>query len=126
MVHLPSFEKLLDSEKHLTTWDSVANVQTSVSTLSCGVQDMTWAKLNAKTVLVVLGANGSQFVLHCLHSAIGAPVEELGQQVHDIQGARVNFGAISCASSYIASTLGRDVVIRTLDGSGALACQSHM
>jgi hypothetical protein len=125
VVHLTSSDKELDNEKHLTTWDSVTNNRISVTTLSCGVQDMTWTKLNANTVLVVLCTNGFQCVLPGLRSAIGEPVQDLGQQVHDAQGTRVCFGAVSCASSYVASTLGQDVVIRNLGGSGAHACPSH-
>ena len=86
---------------------------------------MAWTTLNANTILVVLCTNGFQCILPCLRSAIGVPVQSLGQQVHDVPGTKVRFGAVSCASQYVASTLGQDVTIRVLGGSGAHACQSH-
>lgn len=79
---------------------------------------MAWTKLEGETFLVVLCANGVQYIFPCLGSAIGIPIECHERQVHDDKPADIHSGTVTCASSSVASTLGQDVAVRTLDGCG--------
>lgn len=79
---------------------------------------MAWTKLQGKTFLVVLCANGVQYIFPCLGSTIGTPIESHERQVHNSKRAEDPLGTITCASSSVASTLGQDIAVRTLDGCG--------
>jgi hypothetical protein len=109
-------DNLLDTERHITTWDTVTNCKISSTTLNSAIVDMAWTKLNEETFLIVLCANGVQYSFPCLGCAIGAPIECHERQVHDDESASICSGTLTCASSSVASTLGQDIAVRTLDG----------